>query len=157
MFKDFTKKELICSLVCPFITLLWGAIRFVNDILILGMGLTGRDTFHLMYIVAFFIGGILPAILTLALGVHTDRYLKKRLIVIVFVVVANGCIGMIGYPVIMLLLYGLVSVGAIIYQVLKVQDEDTSGSERAVLMLSDITVYWLLYHCIYWFTDYVIK
>lgn len=121
------------------------------------MGLTGKDTFHIMYIVAFFIGGILPAILTLALGVHTEQYLKKRIIVIVIVYVANNCIGMIGYPVIMIPLYVLVGVGSVVYQVVKVQDEDTSGSERAVLMLSDITVYWLLYYCVYWFTDYVIK
>lgn len=154
---NFSRRELIGSLLCPFLTLFWGTLRFVNDILILGMGLSGKDTFHIMYIVAFFIGGILPAILTLALGVHTEQYLKKRIIVIVIIYVANNCIGMIGYPVMMIPLYVLVGVGSVVYQVVKVQDEDTSGSERAVLMLSDITVYWLLYYCIYWFTDYVIK
>ena len=107
---NFSRRELIGSLLCPFLTLFWGALRFVNDILILGMGLTGRDTFHIMYIVAFFIGGILPAILTLALGVHTEQYLKKRIIVIAIIYVANNCIGMIGYPVIMIPLYVLVGV-----------------------------------------------
>lgn len=154
---NFSRRELIGSLLCPFLTLFWGAIRFVNDILILGMGFTGRDAFHIMYIVAFFIGGILPAILTLALGVHTERYLKKRLIVIVVVYLLDSGIGLIGYPVVMFSLSALVDVGAVLYQILKVQDEDTSGSQRAVLMLSDPVLYWLIYWFIFWFTYFLGK
>ena len=39
----------------------------------------------------------------------------------------------------------ILCAGAIVYQVLKVQAEETSGGERAILMLSDPGLYWLIY------------
>lgn len=150
MFENFSLRELLCSLCCPVITFLWGAVRLVNDILILGMGFTGMDTFHLTYFPAVLIGGILPAFLTIALHVHTERYLIKRLAVVVAVYVCNGFIGLIGYPVVMFVLYMLVGIGAVFFQLFKVQDEDTDNAETAVIMLSDPVVYWTIYWLIFW-------
>lgn len=109
---------------------------------------TGRGSFRLSYFAAILIGGILPIILTLAGKIHTEQYLKKRLITIVTVYVLTGFVSMIVYPVIMYPLQMLVYIGALIYQFMRVQDEDTSGGERAVIMLSDPIVYWTINHLI---------
>ncbi|MCH5204750.1 MAG: hypothetical protein J1F03_08365 [Oscillospiraceae bacterium] len=113
-----------------------------------GAEFTGRGSFRLSYFAAILIGGILPIILTLAGKIHTEQYLKKRLITIVTVYVLTGFVSMIVYPVIMYPLQMLVYIGALIYQFMRVQDEDTSGGERAVIMLSDPIVYWTINHSI---------
>ena len=118
-----------------------------------GADFTGKGSFRLTALIAILVGGILPVILTLARKIHTEQYLKKRIITIVIVYVANGFIGHIGIPVVSVVLYMLVGVGAVIYQIIKVQDEDTSGGERIVLMLSDPIIYWTLY----WFLLYTIN
>ena len=46
--------------------------------------------------------------------------------------------------------YMLLGVGAVVYQVLKVQDADTSDGERAVIMLSDPIAYWTIYNFVFW-------
>lgn len=136
--ESFTLKELVFSLACPALTFLWGAVRFIDD---LSWG--GRYWVDfLSYFAAMIIGGLLPAALTLLLGIHTEDYLKERLIVIVVIYLANCFIGMIGVPLIMFIYFMLFGVGAIIYQVLKVQDEKLSGVGRAVLIISDPIVYW---------------
>ena len=150
--RGFEKKELIGSLFCPALTLLWGTVRILVD-LSWGAEFTGRGSFRLTAFVAVLIGGVLPFIITLAGKIHTEQYLKKRLITIVIVYIFNGLIGLIGYPVIMFPLYMFVGIGAVIIQVFKVQNEDTSGGERAVLMLSDPIVYWT----IHWFMLYIVK
>lgn len=114
-----------------------------------GADFTGRGSFRLSYFAAILIGGILPIILTLAGKIHTEQYLKKRLITIVTVYVLTGFVSMIVYTVIMYPLQMLVYIGALIYQFMRVQDEDTSGGERAVIMLSDPIVYWTINHLIF--------
>lgn len=148
----FDKKELIGSLCCPILTFLWGSIRSLVD-LSWGANFTGKGSFRLTAFVAIVFGGILPFILTLALKIHTEQYLKKRIITIVIVYVANSFIGHIGVPVVMFVFNMLVGIGAVIYQIIKVQDEDTSSGERAVFMLSDPIVYWT----VYWFLFYIIN
>lgn len=69
--------------------------------------------------------------------------------------ISNGFIGMIGVPVITLSAYMLAGVTAIIYQVLKVQDEETVGKERTVLFLSDPVVYWTVYWFVFWFSYFL--
>lgn len=74
---EFTKRELIGSLLCPFLTFLWGAIRFVNDHFILGMEITGRGTFRLMYIVAISLAAFCLRSLHLRLKYIPKGTLKK--------------------------------------------------------------------------------
>lgn len=150
--REFEKKELIGSLFCPALTLLWGTLRILLDSS-WGAEFTGRGSFRLTTFVAVFIGGILPIIMTLAGKIHTEQYLIKRLITIVIVYVITGFIGLIGYPVIMFPLEMLVYIGAIICQIMKVQNENTSGGERAVLILSDPIVYWTVYWCVFWIIE----
>ena len=150
--RGFEKKELIGSLFCPVLTLLWGLIRGLVDFS-WGAEFTGRGSFRLTAFVAILIGGILPVIMTLAGKIHTEKYLKKRLIIIVIVYVVTGFINQIGYPVILFAYDMLVYIGAIIYQVRRVQNKDTSGGERAVLILSDPIVYWTIYWFVFWLID----
>ena len=148
----FDKKKLIGSLCCPILTFLWGSIRSLSD-LSWGADFTGKGAFRLTAFIAIIFGGILPVILTLTREIHTERYLKKRLIVIVLVYLVNRINNNITVAVAAFVGYMIVGVGAMMFQILKVQDEDTNGSERAVLMLSDPTVYWTLY----WFLLYIIN
>lgn len=104
--------------------------------------------------VAILIGGIIPIILTVVFKIHTEEYLKKRLITIAVVYVSFNCIGMIGYQVVMFAMEMVVGVGAILFQVLKVQEESTLGRERVVLMLSDLIVYWTIYWFVFWITNW---
>lgn len=134
----FTLKELVFSLACPALTFLWGAVRFIDD---LSWG--GRYWVNfLSYFAAIIIGGLLPAALTLLFGIHTEDYLKERLIVIVIIYLANSFIGKMGTPLIMFIYFMLFGIGAILYQVLKVQDEKLSDIGRVVMIISDPIVYW---------------
>lgn len=135
---SFTRKELIFSLTCPVLTFLWGAVRFINE-LSWGGRFWGN---YLSYFAAMIIGCLLPLALTLLLGIHTENYLKKRLIVIAVTYVAFSFIGKIGVRLIMFICFMLFGIGAIIYQVLKVQDEKLSGIGRVVMIISDPIVYW---------------
>lgn len=147
--RGFEKKELIGSLFCPALTLIWGLVRALVDFS-WGAEFTGKGSFRLTYFAAILIGGILPIILTLAGKIHTEQYLKKRLIAIVIVYVLTSLVSM-GYAWVLFVFDMLVCIGAIVYQVMRVQDEDTSGGERAVMMLSDPIVYWTIYWFILWF------
>lgn len=153
---NFSRRELIGSLLFPFLTFLWGMVRFVGD-LSWGAPFVGSGSFRLSFFPAILVGGILCALLTIGLKIHTERYVKKRIILLIVVYLTNNCIGMIGFPMVMFPLYMLVNIGAIIFQIFKVQDEDTSGYQRAVLMLSDPVVYWLIYWFIFWFTYFLGK
>ena len=106
-------------------------------------------------IFAIIIGGILPIILTLTHSIHTEHYLKKRIITIIVVYVANGFIGLFGNGVTMLALYMIIGIGAVLFQILKIQEENTLGKERLVLILSDPIVYWTIYWFIFWFTEFL--
>ncbi len=147
--KGFTWAELAMSLCCPLWSFLWGIIRILTD-LIGGAEFLGGGLLHMSCVLAILAGGIIPAILTLKMKVHTEDYLKQRLITIAVVYVLNGCIGMIGTPIIMFTLYMLVGVAAVIFQILKVQDNFNTAGERAVLIMSDPIVYWTIYWFLFW-------
>ncbi len=150
--KGFTWAELAMSLCCPLLSFLWGILRILTD-LMGGADFLGGGLLHTSCVLAILAGGIIPAILTLAMKVHTEEYLKKRLITISVVYVLNSCIGKIGIPIIMFALYMLVGVTAVIFQILKVQDNFNTACERTVMIMSDPIVYWT----IYWFLFWVLK
>ena len=139
----FTRKELIKSLVCPCLTVLWAVVYILNT-LSWGGSFSGVGIHRMTYFFAIPIGGILPVILTLALNIHTEQYLTKRLFVIAFTVVAFSFIGHIGTDVIMLIFILIFGVGAVIFQVLKVHTEDTTARERVALILGDPIIYYTI-------------
>lgn len=92
-------------------------------------------------IIAFFIGGVLPIILTLSLKIHTERYMLKRFICCVCFYLFRNL--MMGDPTFIFVFEMLVAVLIIIFEVVKIQDEYTTGSERTVL-LSDPVIFWMI-------------
>ncbi len=146
----FTNKQLKLSLVFPLLTMGWGVIYSVNDLL-WGAYFLKPGIFRISYFIAIIMGGILPIILTLTLRIHTEQYIKNRLIVFAFICVAEGFIGKIGIPLITFIFLMFFDIGAIIYQIVRVQDDDTIISERVILILSDPIVY----RAIYWFIFYL--
>lgn len=147
---SFSREELIKSLVCPLITLLWGLVNAVSDVL-WGAEFFGGGLFRVSYLIAFVLGGCIPIILTISIKIHTEKYLKKRLFVIIFTYVAESVIGKIGVPLLTFIFLMLFDIGAIIYQIVKVQEDETSGFERVILILSDPIVYWTIYWFIFYF------
>ncbi len=143
--KGFTWAELAMSLCCPLLSFLWGILRILTD-LMGGADFLGGGLLHMSCVLAILTGGIVPTVLTLTMKVHTEDYLKQRLIIIAVVYVLNGCIGMIGYFV----LYVLVGVIAVIFQILKVQDNFNTAGERTVLIMSDPIIYWTIYWFLFW-------
>lgn len=143
----FSAKQLIMSLCCPFLCFLWGIIRFTVDITSGARAIICSGPCSCS---AVLLGGILPAVLTLSLKVHTEDYLIKRLITIAVVYIINGFIGQIGVPVVMFTLYMLFGVGAVFFQIFKVQSDENSHLESAVLIISDPIVYWTIYWFVFW-------
>lgn len=91
------------------------------------------------------IGGALPIILTVTLAIHTERYFVKRVVAILVTGVAiQAVVGLISISAICLICFIGLCAAEILYEVLKIQDEATAAGERAVLMLSNPLVYWLI-------------
>lgn len=138
------KKALALSLIFPAAVFLWGAARLITDLLFAGGidAFKGIGAFRFAYFPAM-PGGILAALLTVILKIDTKRYFVKRLIVVAIVcVIYQVFLSISTAPMIMVTLAG---IGGVIYQVVRVQDDDTTGGERAVLMLSDPLIYWSVY------------
>ncbi len=138
---NFTKKELFMSLFMPSVVLLWYGSISILKVIVLDDKLL-FSPFHMFCIITFLIGGVLPIILTLSLKIHTERYMLKRLICCVFFYMFRNL--MMGDPTVIFVFNLLIAVLIIILEVVKIQDEYTTGSERTVLMLSDPVIYWLI-------------
>lgn len=112
----------------------------------------GKYFFNSICLAALLIGGVLSAVLTLTLKIHTEYYLLKRLAVIAAVIIVQLVLLILPLDAAVYDLgLSLLGAAAVIYQVLKVQNEGTSGGERAVMMLSDPILYWM----IFWFLDFI--
>lgn len=149
---NFTKKELIMSLICPIWCFIWGAGRFFSDLNNIRIG-----TYYLIPsaaagISAMAVGGILCAILTVRLNIHTEKYLIKRLVVgfaawIAEGFITSGSMFLFWFSRIMVMLAGL------LIEVVYIQDKDNTPSERAVILLSDVVLYWLIFDLLYAFVS----
>lgn len=129
------------SLLMPSIVLLWYGSISVSK-LIVQDDKPLFSPFHLFCTITSLIGGVLPIILTLSLKIHTERYMLKRLICFVAFYMFRNL--MMGSPMVIFAFELLIGVLIIIFEVVKIQDELTTGSERAVLLLSDPVIYWLI-------------
>lgn len=143
---DFTKEELLMSLACPMITFIYGAVQIITDggVPIIEFFI-GWGCFRLSYFAAVLVGGLLPAAMTCFGKVHTEHFLKRRLVVIAAVALIVTVIARFG-P--LALIFDLISiicaVAAIIYQLRNIHSEAFSHSEHAVLVLSDPIVYFAI-------------
>lgn len=140
----FTKKELLLSLACNSLALLWAVAVFLVDF-IGGANDGALLSVRLIYPIAALIGGVLPIILTITLGIHTERYFVKRAAAILVTGVAiQAVVNLLSIAAICLICFIGLCAAEILYEVLKIQDEATTAGERAVLMLSNPLVYWLV-------------
>ncbi len=141
---NFSKRQLICSFICPAICFLWGAVYFFVD-LFQGELFKNNRPLDLLYSSAMLFGGIIPALITVIGKVETGSYLKRRglIIIVVFVAFKAMTIGSLKH--IHFYLFIIIGLAAFFYQILRVQDEMTTGGERAVLILSDPIIYWTVY------------
>lgn len=152
--KDFLRIELIKSLIFPGLCALWVIVRFVSE-LFGGVNFLAGNYFRpISYTCALVFGCGVPVLLTLTRNVHTERYLKKRLIILVVMYVGLSFLNLISEPVLFAFYYLFFGVGSVVFQVFKVQEEDTPAAERAVLMLSDPVIYWTIFHVIH-YTKYI--
>lgn len=153
--KDFLRVELIKSLFFPGLCALWVIVRFFSELSGGVNFLAGNFCRPISYGSALIFGCGLPALLTLSRNVHTERYLKKRLIIFVVAYVGLSFLNLISEPVLYLFYYLFFGVFFVVLQVFKVQEEDTPAAERAVLMLSDPVIYWTIFHVVQ-YTSYLI-
>lgn len=144
MMKYENRWEMLRSLFFPVITLLWGASYLVMDCI--STGLSGLRILFLFPYIASILGGILSILFTLFLGINTSRYFFKRLMVlgVNFVIYKVMMMTIVGVD-FMAAVFIAAGVASVIYQILKIQDEDTTSKERAVLFLSDPIIYWIVF------------
>lgn len=147
----FSGKGLAASLCCPAISFLWGMMGSLNA-LSWGGEFVGKGIFRVSFICAMLTGGILPALLTLRLDIHTEYYLQNRLIImaVTFVFHAIASRFTLESTMILLALYMTVSAAAFVAEFIKVRDENTTPGEGVILILSDPIVYWTLYWLLLW-------
>ena len=146
--KDFLRIELIKSLFFPGLCALWVTVRFIDELL-WGADFTAGNYFRpISYISALVFGCGVPVLLTLTRNIHTERYFKKRLIIFIVMYVGLSFLNLISDQTLYTFYYLFFGVGSVVYQVFKVQGEDTPAAERAVLMLSDPVIYWTIYHVV---------
>lgn len=78
--KKLTKRQLLNSLVFPIITTVWACFKlFFKTIL---WGFASYGIYEIVCIAAIVIGGILPSILTITLGIETGQYFLQRLFIL---------------------------------------------------------------------------
>lgn len=84
---------------------------------------------RLIYPIAALIGGVLPLVLTVRLGIHTERYLLQRLAAVAIAgVVINPVLSSLSNAVLYLICYIGICAAEILYEVLKIRDFETTGA-----------------------------
>jgi len=120
--RDFLRIELIKSLIFPGLCALWVIVRLVDEISG-GVEFKGLGLLRLIaYVPAVLAGCVLPTILTLTRNIHTERYLRKRLIILIVTYVALSFLNLIGVAVFYVFWYLFFGVGSVIFQVFRVQE-----------------------------------
>lgn len=149
--KDFLRAELIKSLIFPGLCALWVIVRFFAE-------LSGGVNFFaenfcrpISYGSALIFGCGLPVLLTLSRNVHTERYLKKRLIIFVVAYVGLSFLNLISEPVLYVFYY--LFFGVFFYGASGVQGSGGGYSRRRTRrayalrprdILDDVSGYFLL-------------
>lgn len=141
--KNFTLPQLIKSLVMPLLTLGYGAVALVGEAFAGAEAFTGFSAVRaiLTPLVMIVLGGLVPVLLTILKNIHTERYFLKRLCMwgVCFALVFLG--GQLTFGIVSTLLFVAIFGGDIVYELVKVMDEDTTKGERAVILLSDFFIW----------------
>ena len=155
--KNFTVSQLIRSLIMPLFTFGYGIIAFVGENKNGFASFNGYDAVRMTYmpLVTLLLGGLLPILLTLFRNIHTERYFIKRLCVFVACYVLNYVGMKMPFGILSTLLFIAILVGDVVYELLKVMDEDTTKGERAVILLSDFFIWLSIDYCMMAFQSLV--
>lgn len=144
--KYFTTFELVRSLAVPVFTAVYGIVGLLGYITQSFEGFNYNFFFPLAMLL---IGGVLPILMTLFGGVHTERYFLKRVIeIVVCFVIMQYVILQMSVTVLSFIIMTAFLGAKIVFELLKIQDDETTGRERAVMLLSD-PIYWLFANDIY--------
>lgn len=143
--RNFTVSALIKSLALPVFTFIYGLISLLGYITQSWEGFATINFY--LPLAMMFLGGVLSALLTLFRDIHTERYFFKRLCVfavcyVLWFVHLQMAVSVLSS----IILFALIG-GKIVYEILKVQDEDTTSGERAVMLLSDPLMYLFINDC----------
>ena len=153
MFKD-DRTALLQSLFFPVIIIIWGIARTVTDFLYAGgiSAFTRLDALWRYVCFEAVICGAIAIIITLGAKVDTERYFFKRLIGIGGMIVIYSIAMRFAVTALPAVLIG---ISGVIYQILRVQDDDSSKAERAVLMLSDPAIHLTAFRGVQWISEFV--
>lgn len=148
------KSALLQSLIFPVIIIIWGVARTVTDFLYAGgiSAFTRLDALWRYVCFVTIICGVIAIIITLAAKVDTSRYFFKRLIGICAMIAIYGVAMSFATSMLSAVFIGIVGI---VYQILKVQDDDSSKTERAVLMLSDPAIHLTVFWAMQWISEFV--
>ncbi len=153
MFKD-DRTALLQSLFFPVIIIIWGIARTVTDFLYAGgiSAFTRLDALWRYVCFGAIICSVIAIIITLCGKVDTSRYFLKRLIGIGGMIVIYSIAMRFAVTALPAVLIG---ISGVIYQILRVQDDDSSKAERAVLMLSDPAIHLTAFRGVQWISEFV--
>ena len=153
MLKD-NRTALFQSLFFSVIIIIWGIALTVNDFLYAGgiSAFTRLDALWRYICFEAVICGAIAIIITLGAKVDTARYFFKRLIGIGGMIVIYSIAMRFAVTALPAVLIG---ISGVIYQILRVQDDDSSKAERAVLMLSDPAIHLTAFWGVQWISEFV--
>ena len=148
------KSALLQSLLFPVLIIIWGIARTVTDFLYAGgiSAFTRLDALWRYVCFGAIICSVIAIIITLCGKVDTSRYFLKRLICTCGLVVLYGVAMSFATSMLPAVFIGIAGIA---YQILRVQDDDSSKTERAVLMLSDPAIHLTVFWVIQWVSEFV--
>lgn len=148
------KSALLQSLIFPVIIIIWGVARTVTDFLYAGgiSAFTRLDALWRYVCFGAIICSVIAIIITLCGKVDTSRYFLKRLIGTCGLVVLYGVAMSFATSMLPAVFIGIAGIA---YQILRVQDDDSSKAERAVLMLSDPAIHLTVFWGMQWISEFV--
>ena len=138
------KKNLVLSLIFPAIIFCAGMYYFIKQ-LVRSLSMRDDPIMHWLVFAVIVLGGVLPAVLTTKLNIDTSEYLAVRLRSTVLIFIADTLISQRGINIVVAISVSVLCAAELFYQLLEVQDDWTTGGERAVLMLSDPIFYYSAY------------
>ncbi len=144
--KNFTASQLIKSLIMPIGTFLFGAFGLGGEIISGSVYFTGyaavRSLYYPLAVIVF--GGILPIVMTIFRNIHTEQYFFKRLFMygVCFMLSIIG--GQMSFGILSTLLFIVILGVDVVYELVRVMDEDTAKGERVVMLLSDFFIWFCI-------------
>lgn len=144
-----TRRKIIGSLAIPVVLFLYSLYKYLS-VYLWHNGVGAGAVYRWSYVAAAIVGGVLPIILTLALGIDTSKYIVPRLLITFgtmgFISVTEEFVDMtvMSYGGKLLLLIISVSFSAVYFY----KGRYVKFSEWLVMFISNPVFYYLIYYSI---------